>query len=55
MDFHAQVDSILVLGSSLEFGHDLIFHNSSVHTSTEALQIGCEGISAASKTWNAIV
>jgi redox-sensitive bicupin YhaK (pirin superfamily) len=47
MDFHAQVDSIVVLGSSLEFGHDLIFHNSSVHTSTEALQIGFKGISAA--------
>lgn len=50
MDFHAQADSIVVLGSSLEFGHDLIFHNSSVHTSTEALQIGFKGISAAGKT-----
>lgn len=47
MDFHAQADSILVLGSSLEFGHDLIFQNSSVHTSNEALQIGYKGISAA--------
>lgn len=49
IDFHAQVDSILVLGSSLEFGHDLIFQNSSVHTSTEALQIGYKGITAAGK------
>jgi redox-sensitive bicupin YhaK (pirin superfamily) len=49
MDFHAQVDSILVLGSSLEFGHDLIVHQGSVHTSSEALQIGCKGISAAGK------
>lgn len=50
MDFHAQTDSILVLGSSLEFGHDLIFQNTSVHTSTEALQIGHNGISAAAKS-----
>lgn len=52
MDFHAQADSILVLGSSLEFGHDLIFQNSSVHTSIEALQMGFKGISAAGKTLN---
>ncbi|WP_331352777.1 pirin family protein [Cellvibrio sp. UBA7671] len=49
IDFHAQADSILVLGSSLEFGHDLILQNTSVHTSTEALQLGHNGISAAAK------
>lgn len=49
MDFHARTDAIFVLGSSLEFGHDLIIQNSSVHTSTEALQIGYKGISAAEK------
>lgn len=50
MDFHAQADSIVVLGSSLEFGHDLIVHQDSVHTSNEALQLGFKGISAAGKT-----
>jgi redox-sensitive bicupin YhaK (pirin superfamily) len=49
MDFHARTDAVIVLGSSLEFGHDLIIQNSSVHTSTEALQIGYKGISAAEK------
>lgn len=49
INFHAQADSIVVLGSSLEFDHDLVFQNSSVHTSNEALQIGCKGISAAEK------
>lgn len=42
--FHALTDSILVLGSSPESGHDFIFHKDSVHTSTEALQIGLKGI-----------
>jgi redox-sensitive bicupin YhaK (pirin superfamily) len=49
IDFHALTDSILVLGSSLEFGHDLISHQGSAHTSTEALQVGLKGISAAAK------
>jgi redox-sensitive bicupin YhaK (pirin superfamily) len=49
IDFHALTDSILVLGSALEFGHDLISHQGSVHTSTEALQLGLKGISAAAK------
>lgn len=49
IDFHALTDSILVLGSALEFGHDLISHQGSVHTSTEAMQLGLKGISAAAK------
>jgi redox-sensitive bicupin YhaK (pirin superfamily) len=49
LDFHARTDAVMVLGSSIEFGHDLIFQDSSVHTSTEALQIGCDGISVARK------
>lgn len=50
IEFHALADSILVLGSSAEFGHDLIFQNGSVHTSTEALHLGFKGISEARKT-----
>lgn len=49
IEFHAQADSVLVLGSSLEFGHDLISQHGSVHTSREALQVGLKGISAAGK------
>jgi redox-sensitive bicupin YhaK (pirin superfamily) len=49
IDFHALTDSILVLGSSLEFDHDVIIKNGSVHTSTEALQLGLKGISTAGK------
>jgi len=51
IDFQAKANSIVVLGSSQEFGHDLIFQNSSVHTSIEALQIGCKGISAVVKLY----
>lgn len=47
--FHALTDSILVLGSSPEFGHDLVFKNDSVHTSQEALHMGLKGIAAAEK------
>jgi redox-sensitive bicupin YhaK (pirin superfamily) len=47
--FHALTDSILVLGSSPEFGYDLVFHNNSVHTSPEALRLGLKGIAALEK------
>ncbi|MDO8342031.1 MAG: pirin family protein [Cellvibrio sp.] len=50
IEFHAQEDSILVLGSAMEFGYDLITHAGSVHTSREALQQGLQGIAAAAKT-----
>lgn len=49
IEFHALVDSILVLGSSADFDHDLIFQNGSVHTSSEALHVGFNGISEAGK------
>lgn len=39
----AQESSVLVLGSSMEFGYDLVFHEGSVHTSREALQLGLQG------------
>lgn len=47
--FHALTDSILVLGSSPEFGYDLMLKNNSVHTSQEALHLGLKGIAAAEK------
>ena len=39
----AQESSVLVLGSAMEFGYDLLFEPGSVHTSREALQVGLQG------------
>jgi redox-sensitive bicupin YhaK (pirin superfamily) len=47
--FLALTDSILVLGSSPDFGYDLVFQNNSVHTSPETLRKGLEGIAVAEK------
>lgn len=49
--FHALSDSTLILGSSPEFGYDLVFHNNSVHTSPEALLLGLKGIATAEKNF----
>lgn len=50
MQFHALEDSILVIGSSMEFGYELIFQQDSVHTSSEALHQGLKGIAEAKRT-----
>lgn len=47
IDVLAQESSVLVLGSSMEFGYDLVFHEGSVHTSREALQAGLQGRNSA--------
>ncbi len=52
IEFHALADSILVLGSSMEFGYDLMFQQNSVHTSTEALLLGLKGIAEAKRVFN---
>ena len=49
IECRALTDSIVVLGSSADFDHDLIFQHHSVHTSAEALQLGLKGISEAEK------
>jgi redox-sensitive bicupin YhaK (pirin superfamily) len=51
IELHALTDSILVLGSALEFAYDLVFQKDSVHTSIEALDLGVKGISAAAKSF----
>lgn len=38
----ATAGSLFVVGSSQEFAHDLIAHKNSVHTSTDALQLGLD-------------
>lgn len=52
IEFHALTDSILVLGSSMEFGYDLMFQQNSVHTSTEGLLLGLKGIAEAKRVFN---
>lgn len=49
IELHAQEDSILMLGSALEFAYDLVSHKNSVHTSPEALQISLQRIAAMEK------
>ncbi len=44
INFTAMTDTILVLGSSVEFDYDLVFQKNSVHTSIESLQVGLSGI-----------
>lgn len=43
IDILAQESSVLVLGSAMEFGYDLLFEPGSVHTSREALNLGLQG------------
>ena len=50
MDFHASADAILVVGSAQEFDYDLVAYNNSVHTSSEALHLGLQGIAATANT-----
>lgn len=38
LSVRALVDSVLFVGSAIEFGYDLVFHEYSVHTSPESLQ-----------------
>ncbi len=38
LSVRASEDSVLVVGSAIEFGYDLVFHESSVHTSPESLR-----------------
>lgn len=45
----ALADSIIVVGSAIEFGYDLVFHENSVHTSPESLQESVSGMTAARK------
>jgi redox-sensitive bicupin YhaK (pirin superfamily) len=48
IEIRAHVGSILAVGSSMEFGYDLTFHDhSSIHTAREALKQGLLGIAAA--------
>lgn len=47
IELQAGADSILVVGSAMEFGYDLLFHQNSVHTSIEALTLGLKGIANA--------
>lgn len=44
IDFHAENDSIFVLGSAVKHPHDLVMGHYSVHTSPAALDIGEAGI-----------
>lgn len=41
----ALADSVLVVGSTIEFGYDLVFHENSVHTSPESLLNALRGTS----------
>ncbi|MEN0039074.1 MAG: pirin family protein [Cellvibrio sp.] len=45
IECRAHSSSMLVVGSSMEFGYDLLFHQESIHTSLEALRQGLKGIS----------
>lgn len=47
IDILAQESSVLVLGSAMEFGYDLLIESGSVHTSREALQTGLQGVERA--------
>lgn len=44
INFTAVTNSILVLGSAVEFDYELLFQENSVHTSVESLQNGLSGI-----------
>lgn len=45
----ALANSILLVGSAMEFGYDLVFQGDSVHTSPESLQQSIQGIADAKK------
>ena len=47
IDILAHESSVLVLGSSMEFGYELLIESGSVHTSREALQTGLQGVERA--------
>lgn len=49
IECRAVTGSIVVVGSSADFDHDLISQHGSVHTSIDALRLGLKGISDAEK------